>query len=285
MLERTVERIDRHLRRKGLLRIEEEEAERDPSADPEANLAASAVSGQAPPAGPQWMLGLAPLDDRALAIQKPLCVALGGFTLHAATHAGGADASGREALLRYVLRPPLGQDRLELRPDGSVRIHLKKPFADGSLAVEMDPLSLLCRLAAAVPPPRYHTVRYAGVLAAASPWRPCIAPQPPAESPDPAPVRPGSKGSCRHSRYRSWAALLRRTFAIDALACPHCNGRLRLIAMIEDPDSIERYLTAIGEPQPPPRSPPRPPPYWGSTRLRRLFLDDLDTVPDSDHAA
>ncbi|XXT14140.1 reverse transcriptase domain-containing protein [Sorangium sp. So ce367] len=32
----------------------------------------------------------------------------------------------------------------------------------------MDPLSLLCRLAASVPPPRFHTVKYAGVLASAS---------------------------------------------------------------------------------------------------------------------
>ena len=36
----------------------------------------------------------------------------------------------------------------------------------------MDPLSLLSRLATAVPPPRLHTVRYAGVLAPASKLRP-----------------------------------------------------------------------------------------------------------------
>ena len=47
----------------------------------------------------------------------------------------------------------------------------------------MDPLSLLCRLATSVPPPRLHTVRYAGVFAAASPWRPKIAPKPPTEEP------------------------------------------------------------------------------------------------------
>jgi len=57
----------------------------------------------------------------------------------------------------------------ELRPDGLVRITLKKAYADGTAAVDMDPLSLLCRLATSVPPPRFHTVRYAGVLASASP--------------------------------------------------------------------------------------------------------------------
>ena len=30
--------------------------------------------------------------------------------------------AGREALLRYVLRPPIGQERLERRPDGLVRM-------------------------------------------------------------------------------------------------------------------------------------------------------------------
>jgi hypothetical protein len=54
--------------------------------------------------------------------------------------------AGREALLRYVLRPPLAQERLLQRPDGLVRITLKKAYSDGTVAVDMDPLSLLCRL-------------------------------------------------------------------------------------------------------------------------------------------
>ncbi len=89
--------------------------------------------------------------------------------MHAATRAVALDLAGREALLRYVLRPPIAQERLEQRPDRLVRITLKKAYSDGTLAVDMDPLSLLCRLAASVPPPRFHTVHYAGVLAGASP--------------------------------------------------------------------------------------------------------------------
>jgi hypothetical protein len=64
-------------------------------------------------------------------------------------------------------------------PSGLVRIELRRPFADGTVAVEMDPLSLLCRLAAMVPTPRMHTVRYGGVLAPASKWRPLVVPAPP----------------------------------------------------------------------------------------------------------
>jgi len=62
VLERLVRRMERHLRWSGLLRTFEDEAEECGAGDPEGNLAASAVSGQAPPAGPQWVSRLAPLE-------------------------------------------------------------------------------------------------------------------------------------------------------------------------------------------------------------------------------
>ena len=53
--------------------------------------------------------------------------------------------------------------RGELVPNELVRIKLRHPFRDGTEAIDLDPLSLLCRLAASVPPPHMHTVRYAGL--------------------------------------------------------------------------------------------------------------------------
>jgi Putative transposase len=208
VLERVVRRMERHLRRSGQFRAFEDEDEADREDDPEGNLAASAVYGQAPPAGPQWVSRLAPLEPQALAYDKPLCASLDGFTLHAATRAGALDPAGREALLRYVLRPPVAQERVEQRPDGLVRITLKKAYTDGTIAVDMDPLSLLCRLATSVPPPRLHTLRYAGVLAPASAWRSRLAPQSaPAAAAGDKPSRPDHAGG-----YRPWAELLARTF-------------------------------------------------------------------------
>jgi hypothetical protein len=173
VLERAVRRIDKHLRRHGLLDSSDPDAEHE---GVEYKLAASAVSGQVPPAGPQWQRGLAQRRAAPLGYDKPLCASLDGFTLHAATGAGALHLAGREALLRYVLRPPLAQQRLERGAGDLVRITLERAYADGTVAVELDSLSLLCRLATSVPPPRSHTVKYAGVLASASPWRPRIAP-------------------------------------------------------------------------------------------------------------
>jgi len=109
----------------------EDVAEECGEGDPEGNLAASAVFGQAPPAGPHWVSRLAPLEPQARAYDKPRYASLDGFTLHAATRAGALDSAGREALLCYVLRPPVAQERVEQRPDGLVRITLKKAARAG----------------------------------------------------------------------------------------------------------------------------------------------------------
>jgi len=36
------------------------------------------------------------------------------------------------------------------------------------------------------------------------------------------------------------ADLMWRAFDIDVLTCPHCDGRLRLITTVEDPDALFR---------------------------------------------
>jgi len=49
----------------------------------------------------------------------------------------------RARLLRYVLRPPLANDRLAILPDYRVRLTLKRPWSDGTYALDMDALALL----------------------------------------------------------------------------------------------------------------------------------------------
>jgi len=275
VLVHAVKRMKRHLERGGLLELGDDTTPDDETdADRQGALLASAVSGQAPPAGPQWLRGLRVPTPRALAFDKPLCASLDGFTLHAATKAGGLDVAGREALLRYVLRPPLAQDRVELLDDGLVRIALKRAYADGTVAVDMDPLSLLCRLAASVPPPRHHVVRYSGVLASASPCRKLIAPKrPEAEEETPAETNEGEPKAKRSGSYWPWADLLRRTFDVDVLDCPKCHGRMKLLAMVTEAESITRFLKGFGEPlDVPARAPNRGPPFWASTVLRQKSL-------------
>jgi hypothetical protein len=64
---------------------------------------------------------LSPPTAAPLCYDKPLCASLDGFALHAATRAGALHLAGREALLRYVLPPPLAQQRLERGASDLVR--------------------------------------------------------------------------------------------------------------------------------------------------------------------
>jgi hypothetical protein len=77
--------------------------------------------------------------------------------------------------------------------------------------------------------------------------------------------------------YRPWAELLARTFAVDVLACPKCDGRMRLLAMVKDPANVARFLAAVGEATEVPHcSPGRGPPYWKSRVLPRQALGEED---------
>ena len=180
-------------------------------------LAASAVAGTSPPAGPEWRRGTLPVTHQAM---KRGAHCASRWTASRCTRpraTGAMDDAGREALLEYILRPSVAQERFTRGPDGLVPIALKKALADGTVAVDLDPLSLRSRLAASVPPPTFHTVRYSGVLASASKLPSRIAPKPPVSLPldisqDDKPARRGP--------YRPWAELLRRTFGLDVLQCP-----------------------------------------------------------------
>jgi len=201
-----------------------------------------------------------------------------GFNLHAASAAGAEDQPARGRLVRYVLRPPLAKERLTLLPENRVRLDLKRPSSDGTYALEMDVLSLLARLAASVPPPRAHLVRYSGVLAPASTWRPLVIPRTEPPLADPAatttaahtkpPPKPPRTGPRCH--YWPWAELMRLTLGLPVDTCPHCGGRMRLRALVRDRESIERFLRHQNLwTEPLGLAEARPPPYFRSlTRLR-----------------
>ena len=165
--------------------------------------------------------------------------------------------------MRYIARPALSGDRLRRLPDGRVALRLKRPFANGATHVFYTPQTLIERLAALIPRPRSHRVRYHGVLAPASPLRAQVVPD--GQKTTPPRPRAGKKNAPperrRSFRWILWAELLRRVFQVDALRCPRCAGRMNVIAAIVKADVIAAILKCLGLPSAPP-SPrlPRPPP-------------------------
>jgi hypothetical protein len=70
------------------------------------------------------------------------------------------DRSRLERLARYVLRPPVAQDALELTGDGKVLLTMRRAWHDGSRAILFEPHELIEKLAALIPKPRINLLLY-----------------------------------------------------------------------------------------------------------------------------
>ncbi|MCP5041159.1 MAG: hypothetical protein GY944_09010 [bacterium] len=160
---------------------------------------------------------------------------------------------------------PLSLERLEQHPDGRVRIRFKNAWKDGTHAVLLEPLDFISRLCALIPPPRFHMLRYHGVLAGHSKDRADVIAQRAGDEPettepqlclfDANTAAPSSPPPSRHP----WAWLLKRVFAVDVMICPLCEGAMKVVTIANDPDEILDVLGNL------PRS--RAPPPTGQLQL------------------
>ncbi len=222
----------------------------------------------------------------------PLQAHLDGFDLHAGVAVPAGQRARLERLCRYILRPPIAQERLSRTSDGKVLLRLRRAWRDGTRAIRFEPSEFLEKLASMVPRPRINLLIYHGVFGpharcrkdavrrahegamrrpaapatdeagSASVSTPSTAP--PGAEPvagDPAmPRPPPPPAGYVRPKYVTWASLLERTFATDILTCPECSEPIRLIATIEEPAVIKKILghlglsTEVPAPLPPKRS-------------------------------
>jgi hypothetical protein len=189
-----------------------------------------------------------------------LCSDIDGFSLHAAVRVEAHERKRLEQLCRYITRPALADERVQLNDAGQVELKLKTPWRDGTTHLVMSPLEFMQRLAALVPRPRLHLIRFHGVLAPNAKLRALVVPQgPPKDEQAPGVAASGVQCEAETVQVRpariSWARLLKRVFDIDMQRCPHCGaGELKIIAAILERPVIEKILAHLGlDPQPPPK--------------------------------
>jgi hypothetical protein len=190
---------------------------------------------------------------------------VGGVNVHAQHVIDGRDRKRLERLCRYLARPPLAQERLDRHPDGRVLYRFKAAWKDGTHAVLLHPLDFIARLCALIPPPRFHMLRYHGVLAAHSAVRAeVVLGREPPRTPAQLPLFEASDASLMQpppSARHPWAWLLKRVFAVDVSVCPlpGCQGRMRVVEIATEPDDIARVLAQRSRGPPPHRPSPLAP--------------------------
>ena len=82
---------------------------------------------------------------------------------------------------------------------------------------------------------------------------------------------PADRG--RDSRRTAWADLLQRVFEVDALRCPGCGARMRVLSAITDPDVARRILDCL-------RMPSRAPPLAASEPRAEERLEEPSSELD-----
>ncbi|MGH8532689.1 MAG: transposase, partial [Gammaproteobacteria bacterium] len=188
LLNRIIKRLMRLLTRQGYL-IEEPGMTYLGDTDPEAALAplqAAACTYRiafGPRAG-QKVLTLQTLPSQAAPPTGERCVNAQGFSLHAEVRLAINQRHKLEHLCRYITRPALANERLALNRAGQVVLTLKTPYRNGTTHIVMEPLEFMQRLAALVPRPRLHLIRFHGVLAPNAKLRPQIIPSAPVNTTD-----------------------------------------------------------------------------------------------------
>jgi Putative transposase len=228
----------RLLTRQGYL-VEEEGMTYLAEADPESALvplqaAACTYRIALGPRAGQKVLSFQTVPTQAVQPTPQRCVNEHGFSLHAEVCCTAQQRKKLEHLCRYITRPAIANERLTLNRAGQVVLTLKTPYRDGTTHIVMSPLEFMQRLAALVPRPRLHLIRFHGVLAPHAKLRPQITPDAPLNANNASKGHSDAPQPSAPNRL-SWAQLLKRVFEIDIQQCPHCGGSLRIIAAIVDP--------------------------------------------------
>jgi Putative transposase len=138
----------------------------------------------------------------------PRCASINGFSLHANTQVPAHRRDQLERLIRYTARGAVALEHLAEDANGDLLYSFTKPWSDDTTGVKLSPLELLEKLAAIVPLPRVHLVRYAGCLAPHSQLHGAIIPTPRQQGVG------GDEANTGTPRW-SWARLLGRVFAPD----------------------------------------------------------------------
>ena len=248
------------------------------------------------------------------------CADLGQFSLHANRSIAACNRSGLESMIRYLCRPAISTERVELVDDEKVvRLRLKTAWKNGTTHIRLSGPDFVLRLVAMIPAPRRALLHYQGVFAPSSQWRRQIVTRTArprtkkagADTPPPQPTGaelPAAAAQCPHAHgapaldtaahdqappvpsRMPWHLLMRRVFAYDVLHCEKCGGRRSVIATIPEGDIAKKILAHLKLPIEaegflPIRAPPWEDFGWAYAANEDAVDEDWPDLPEADAAA
>ncbi len=171
------------------------------------------------------------------------CCTADGYSLHANRSVAAKDREGLEKLCKYLCRPAVPADRLELVENPvngrTIRIKLKTVKEGGITSVLVSPMDLVIRALAQIPLPFRKAVRYHGAFAGNSRIRPDVVPDGQRKK-----IKRKRRKACGQkdeSTKLTWEQALKRAFGWEILKCI-CGGTRIVLAAVQKKTEIERFL-------------------------------------------
>lgn len=184
-----------------------------------------------------------------------------GFSVHRGSSIKAEDEESRKTLSEYISRAPFSLERMVFNENSDTVLYRGEHFHPG-LARNFDvtdPLEWVARITPHIPKKGSKQIIYYGAYSQA--WRGRERRQGILTTATTVPQKSvkSEKNQSYSSRRRrqQWAVLLKKVWNVDALKCPKCGGRMKVISFIEQPSVIKRILKHLDlweEPRPPPES-------------------------------
>jgi len=194
-----------------------------------------------------------------------------GFNVFCGSRIQPGDEDAMENLARYIIRASFSQERMTYIPEESKVIYQSK---DGKDEKVFDALEWLAAMCSHVPNKGEQLVRYYGHYSNVSRGK--------RKKNDQDGLIPAILGSDESSSEyrRNWARLIQKIYETDPLCCPKCQGRMRVISVIEQLEIIKKILKHLGLWERKARPPPKT-----STPHPNVQLDTSDSQvpPCEDH--
>jgi hypothetical protein len=222
----------------------------------------------------------------ALGILPPERVAIllswkhSGFNVHRGAPVPPENKAELEKLAQYILRNPFSLEKMTMEFPTDTVIYRSRlnPKINRNFEV-FTATDFLATITQHIPDKGAQMIRYYGWYSnkmrgqrhraenagePAEPLRPPSTPPPPAKLPS-----------------KKWRDVIQKVWHTDPLICPHCQHKMRVIAVIDQPEVVEKILRHLGlwhgaSPQRACRAPPE-----GDIEPRNWEpFDDVDPMPD-----
>jgi hypothetical protein len=170
-----------------------------------------------------------------------------GFNIHNEVQIDAGDDKGKETLAQYIIKAPISQERMIYDKEKQVVIYRSKKGT-----VFYDPLDWIAAITSHIPNKGAQNVHYYGAYSNKSRGLRKKSEQ-------------ASKGeiviadfipSQKNLTVKRSTLFINKMCEVDPLSCPRCLHQMRIVSIIDQPETIEKILKHLGLWQPQAHGPP-----------------------------